>query len=376
MGWRIQTGDSENALALLQHTAHQPGQRLYAVELGEEMAPFPGTAAFENMVHAYSNLRKGIHGIQWPSDMGPPLVLGPCEGMSNEEPGPGFAFMKAFLNRTLTQPKDGGSAILDAVVMHSYDNDAGDDWSRAGFLGQTLAQAQTMLAETRKHSNSAQLWCGECGPHNAGGLANLTDRFLSSFQYADALGGLAKLGLAQFGRQALVGSNYGLLREYTYEPNPDFYTAVAFSQLMGREVLNVTLDTELPTDALHVYAHCAADHKHSQRTQNSGWRGVTLLFINIHPTVSYQLALPAASSANSSMEINVGPRREWHFSAPDVYSQQVLLNGKPLELPKGGSTLPALEPKLVANNTAIRVEPLSYGFASLDYHRCPARNTR
>ena len=37
--------DSENALALLQHTARQPGQRLYAVELGEEMAPSPGTVS-------------------------------------------------------------------------------------------------------------------------------------------------------------------------------------------------------------------------------------------------------------------------------------------------------------------------------------------
>jgi hypothetical protein len=31
-----------------------------------------------------------------------------------------------------------------------------------GFLGQTLTQAETMLRETRKHSASAPLWCGEC----------------------------------------------------------------------------------------------------------------------------------------------------------------------------------------------------------------------
>ena len=140
-------------------------------------------------MRAYSNLRKGIHTIQWPSGMGPPLVLGPCEGMHYEEPGPGFAFMKAYLNRTLPPPQSGGRAILDVVVMHSYNNDAGDFWARPGFLGQTLAQAQTILAEIRKHSATAQLWCGECGPHNAGGLANLTDRFLSSFQLPTALGG-------------------------------------------------------------------------------------------------------------------------------------------------------------------------------------------
>ena len=32
--------------------------------------------------------------------------------------------------------------------------------------------------------------------------------------------GQATFGLAQFGRQALVGGNYGLLQEHSFEPNP------------------------------------------------------------------------------------------------------------------------------------------------------------
>ena len=65
-------------------------------------------------------------------------------------------------------------------------------------------------AETNVKCRTAQherwrLWCGECGPHNDGGLAGKTDRFMSSLWYADALGGLARLGLAEFGRQARQG---------------------------------------------------------------------------------------------------------------------------------------------------------------------------
>lgn len=41
----------------------------------------------------------------------------------------------------------------------------------------------------------------------------------------------------------------------TLEPNPDFYTASLFTQLMGQKVLGVTL-SELEPD-LHVFAHCA-----------------------------------------------------------------------------------------------------------------------
>jgi hypothetical protein len=66
--------------------------------------------------------------------------------MHNEEPGPGFAFTAEFLKETLA------AGSVDAVVMHSYNNDGGENWARPGFLGQTLMQAQTMLKATRSHS--------------------------------------------------------------------------------------------------------------------------------------------------------------------------------------------------------------------------------
>ena len=44
-----QRWDSENALSLLEYTARN-NQSLFGVELGEEMAPSPGTAAFEGLV--------------------------------------------------------------------------------------------------------------------------------------------------------------------------------------------------------------------------------------------------------------------------------------------------------------------------------------
>jgi hypothetical protein len=45
--------DSENAMALLEYTSSH-NQSLYAVELGEELAPLPGSESFHNMVAAYA----------------------------------------------------------------------------------------------------------------------------------------------------------------------------------------------------------------------------------------------------------------------------------------------------------------------------------
>ncbi|CDP14477.1 unnamed protein product [Coffea canephora] len=38
-------------------------------------------------------------------------------------------------------------------------------------------------------------------------------------------------------RPSLIGGNYGLLDTTTFVPNPDYYSALLWHQLMGRNVL-------------------------------------------------------------------------------------------------------------------------------------------
>ena len=79
-----------------------------------------------------------------------------------------------------------------------------------------------------------------------------------------------------FARQALVGGNYGLLQEHTYEPNPDLYLAIVWKRLMGREVLNATVAAAVGDigGELHVYAHCEpARHAVRRREQQIGGSG-------------------------------------------------------------------------------------------------------
>ena len=225
--------DSANALNFVRYTAHKWASNIHGFELGEEMAPEPSTPQFAGLVAGYATLRGFVRSV-WPTDQPLPRILGPCVGMADEDPvnyPKRFAFMKNFLDQ----------APIDDVCFHSYNNDGGDNWNTPGFLAQTGVQARGMLAAmaaaAKKNASalhsSWRLWCGECGPHNEGGLANKTDRFLSSFWYADALGGLARLGLAEFGRQSLAGAKYEILNQTTFAPNPDFYILLAWKKVMG-----------------------------------------------------------------------------------------------------------------------------------------------
>jgi hypothetical protein len=90
-----------------------------------------------------------------------------------------------------------------------------------------------------------------------------------------------------------------------------------------------------------------------------------LLFINVSPETEYALSVPQAWQ-NDARE-----RREWHFTATDVYSREVLLTGAPLVAAPTGA-LPALPPTMAAAGGPVVAQPLSYGFAVLEGVACPA----
>jgi heparanase 1 len=179
----------------------------------------------------------------------------------------------------------------------------------------------------------------------------------------DALGELARMGLAQFGRQALAGSHYGLLQETTHTPNPDYWVLWLWKQMMGSQVLDATLTSakqnpslESPSpspsvaDMLHVYAHC--------RPQQSSSAGTAVLaFVNISPNTTHSLTVAGAGS-NGALAM-------YTFSTPGgTNSNMVSLNGIPLEM--SGDSLPKLPAAVLKPSTApVPIPPLSYGFIAL-----------
>jgi heparanase 1 len=63
----------------------------------------------------------------------------------------------------------------------------------------------------------------------------------------------ASYGTKVYCRQSFIGGNYGLLNTTTFEPNPDFYSALLWNRLMGTTVLAASFKGAL---YLRAYAHC------------------------------------------------------------------------------------------------------------------------
>ena len=171
--------------ALLQYSISK-GYDLAAIELGEEIAP-ADPESFKNFVDAYKMMKNEIINL-WPDMSTRPKLLGPCFGMSDavgKDTCEGNTtcevteLVKNFLQATL--PEGQSNNIIDGYCLHGYNDDGGDHWKHAGFNSEILHQAVALKRSLKKYDNTIPLWVGESGPHNHGGIENVTDRFICKY---------------------------------------------------------------------------------------------------------------------------------------------------------------------------------------------------
>jgi Glycosyl hydrolase family 79, N-terminal domain len=151
----------------------------------------------------------------------------------------------------------------------------------------------------------APIWLTETAAAACGG--NRWDAtFLDTFRYLDQLGRLAKAGVQVVMHNTLAASDYGLLDEQTLAPRPNYWGALLWRRLMGREVL----ESGVPIQAgLHVYAHC----------QRGRPGGVSILVINTDSSASRVLLIAKASE-------------RFTLDAAKLQDGTVRLNGRILQL--------------------------------------------
>uniref|UniRef100_A0A7I4EHD9 Uncharacterized protein n=2 Tax=Physcomitrium patens TaxID=3218 RepID=A0A7I4EHD9_PHYPA len=211
---------------------------------------------------------------------------------------------------------------------------------------------------------STGAWIGEAGGAYNSGRHLVTDAFAFSFWYLDQLGMAASLNNKVYCRQSFIGGNYGLLNK-TYQPNPDYFSALLWNRLMGTQVLMAKSGDN--ASHLRVYAHCTRD--------SNAQGGVTVLLINLSNTTTYEVevSLTARTVTQYMKETFEGlvsiftpssERLEYHLTAPanDLHSQNMLLNGKLLQRSLTGQA-PELTPLKVGSQTPINVSPLSITIA-------------
>ncbi|KAH9543039.1 hypothetical protein CY35_13G041100 [Sphagnum magellanicum] len=248
-----------------------------------------------------------------------------------------------------------GPGGVDVITRHIYNlgpgvsKDLESKILNPNYLNNEKKNFQTVQSLLQAVAPSTVAWVGEAGGAYNSGHHLVTDAFIFSFWYLDQLGMAASYGTKVYCRQSFIGGNYGLLNTTTFEPNPDFYSALLWNRLMGTTVLAASFKGAL---YLRAYAHC-------QKNTTQG--GVTILLINLSKLITYKVStvLLTAPSKTST-------RLEYHLTAAngDLHSQVMLLNGNALGVTLDRN-IPTLTPVQVDSSTPISVAPLSIVFAQL-----------
>ncbi|KAK0572557.1 hypothetical protein LWI29_033445 [Acer saccharum] len=217
----------------------------------------------------------------------------------------------------------------------------------------TFSQLENIV---KGSATSAVAWVGESGGAYNSGHHLVTDAFVFSFWYLDQLGMASAHDTKTYCRQTLIGGNYGLLNTTTFVPNPDYYSALLWHRLMGKNVLSTSFSG---TKKIRSYAHCAKQSK-----------GITLLLINLDSSMTVQANVKFNNTSGLRHKIkahrkyiielpqgsvNGNSREEYHLTAKDgnIHSQTMLLNGNILSVNSSGD-IPPLEPLLVNSTEAIK----------------------
>ena len=274
------------------------------------------------------------------------LVLGPGsvgEGANSKVLVPSLKIMKSEDMLTATGP------AFDVFSYHTYgavstrcksmgadattSQDAAltDDWlSRGGLNEQFYAGLRD------RYEPGKPMWNTETAQAACGG-DRWASTFLDSFRYLNQLGDLARRGVQVHMHNTLAASDYGLLQEYTFEPRPNYWSALLWRRLMGTTVLDAGAAS---SPVLRVYAQCMRNHP----------GGVTLLVINTGTRQAQSLTVPTASE-------------RYTLTAHELTDKQVQLNGVDLKLGDGDS-LPELKGS-AARSGEIQFAPASITFVAI-----------
>ncbi|KAH6769554.1 glucuronidase 2 [Perilla frutescens var. hirtella] len=349
--------DHRNAYDLINYTVSK-GYKIDSFELGNELCGSGVSVRVEAEPYGKDMilLKKMIKEL-YPDPATRPKLLGPG-GFYDEQ------WFKTFLETS-------GPNVVDGLTHHIYNLGAGVDPTLINkiqdpyFLDEVAQTYKDVSTSVELFGPWAGAWVGESGgAYNSGGR-DVSHSFVNGFWYLDQLGMTSTFNHKAFCRQALIGGNYALLNTTTFVPNPDYYGALLWHRLMGKNVLSTTHDG---SPYLRAYAHC------SKKTA-----GISILLINMSNSTTFEVSV--VDDMNLYLEKfllmhgNEGSnqREEYHLTPKNgnILSDVLLLNGTPLKLTES-SDIPAMNPELVDAALPITVAPDSIVFATLRGFKAPA----
>ncbi|CAI9111963.1 OLC1v1012319C1 [Oldenlandia corymbosa var. corymbosa] len=367
--------DSSNARDFVRYTISK-GYHICSWEFGNELCgkgigASVGAEQYAKDVTKLNSIiseeSKGLHSK--------PLVL-----------APGGFYDKDWYSRLLQLS---GPEKVDVLTHHIYNLGAGVDHNLISkilnpyYLNKVTSTFGNLSSTIQNDGSWSSAWVGEAGGAYNNGGRNVSDTFVNSFWYLDQLGLAAKYNTKVYCRQTLIGGNYALLDTSTFIPNPDYYSALLWHQIMGKGVLSIHSSEPY----LRSYAHCS-----------KGGGGVAVLLINLSNETAFNIEIESATHFDSLVEEKTESERnafvrnlkktvawigsktgdenlwreEYHLTPKDgdLQSKIMLLNGEPLQLTNAGG-IPSLGPVFVDLNSPMYIEPLSIKFIVLPNFNAP-----
>jgi hypothetical protein len=178
----------------------------------------------------------------------------------------------------------------------------------AEWLSKTEREAAFYAGIRDRFEPGKPLWLTETAETGCGGN-EWASTFLDSFRYLEQLGRLARRGVQVVAHNTLAASDYALLDETTFDPQPNYWAAVLWRRLMGPTVLD---PGPPPAPKLDLFAHCLAGEP----------GGVALMAVNTD------------GAATATLDIPVRAERYTLTADGGLLSKQVQLNGAVLLLGK------------------------------------------
>ncbi len=212
------------------------------------------------------------------------------------------------------------------------------------YLDEVAHWAKQIINWRDKFAPEKPIWMGETGNAQFGGEPGVSDVYISGLWWLDQLGILALYDHEVVIRQTLVGLDYGLLDEETFDPRPDYWNSVLWKALMGTTVYKTKTSGE-DKEKLRVYTHSSARNDSSF---------LTILAINLDHKKNAIVSIPKLKGYKYEV---------FSITTNDIYSKKVLLNGNKLGL-ENDFTIPEIKGILnrPEHTPFINVSPLSYSF--------------
>jgi len=224
------------------------------------------------------------------------IIVGPCtvDGMSMGSDGSGksAAGIGAAFGTTATTDElmQGCSEKLDVFSYHYYNGISerlsavmpqahwlAEEAASEPYLAMAGACARASSVYRDKYVPGGEMWVTESGDAGGGG-DTWASTYLDVLRTLNELGEFTTITDGVIFHNTLASSDYGFLQHGTFEPRPNYFAVLLWTQLMGTTVY----DTEIPIQkGAHVYCHSRKD----------GQEGYVYLIINNSLTDSTSVEL-------------------------------------------------------------------------------------